>query len=102
LYSLLETLVPRLLPLSVFIGRLPLVGRQLKRVVPVANYVSDLPLNERQQLEWSLLDTFDWLSPEYDNPQDRETLRRWMTQAGMENINVLKAGHLVARGTRPR
>jgi len=71
-------------------------------VVPVANYVGDLPLSREQQLEWSLLDTFDWLSPEYDNPQEAETVRRWMEQAGMENVRVLKAGHLVARGERPR
>jgi len=102
LYSILEALVPKLLPLSIFFGNFPLLGRQLKRVVPVANYVGDLPLSREQQLEWSLLDTFDWLSPEYDNPQEAETVRRWMEQAGMENVRVLKAGHLVARGERPR
>lgn len=101
LFSILEYLVPKLLPVSVLLGNIPILGGQLKRLVPVANYVGVLPLNERQQLEWSLLDTFDWLSPEYDNPQKPATVKRWLEEAGMEDIEVLKAGHLVGRGTRP-
>lgn len=93
--------MPKLLPLSVLIGKFPILGGQLKRLIPAANYVGALPLNERQQLEWSLLDTFDWFSPEYDNPQKPATIKRWLEEAEMENIMVLKAGHLVGRGTKP-
>jgi SAM-dependent methyltransferase len=101
LFGLLQQLVPVLLPVSVTLGKVPVIGRHLRRVVPVANYVGELPLDERQQLEWSLLDTFDWLSPAYDNPQDAATVRRWLERAGLTNIEVLKAGHLVGRGRRP-
>ena len=101
LFKMLEVLVPKLLPISALFGHVPLVGRHLKRLVPVANYIGDLPLDDRQQLEWSLLDTFDWLSPEYDNPQTTSTVREWLRNAGMERIEVLKAGHLVGRGTLP-
>ena len=93
--------MPKLLPLSVRLGNFPIVGGALKKLVPVANYVGVLELSEKQQLEWSLLDTFDWLSPEYDNPQTPTTVRRWMQDARFENIEVLKAGHLVGRGTMP-
>ena len=78
-------------------GKIPKIGGQLKRVVPVANYVGELPLDERQQLEWSLLDTFDWLSPAYDQPQTAATVRGWLEGAGMQHVEVLKAGHLVGR-----
>ena len=67
--------------------------------MPVANYVGSLPLDDRQQLEWSLLDTVDWLSPEFDNPQTAATVREWLRRAGLERIEVLKAGHLVGRAT---
>lgn len=100
LFSLLQYLVPKLLPLSVLLGKIPIVGRILKRLVPVANYVGVLDLSQKQQLEWSLLDTLDWLSPEYDNPQDSKTVRRWLQDARLEDIEVLKAGHLVGRGTK--
>jgi hypothetical protein len=48
-----------------------------------------------------LLDTFDWLSPEFDNPQTPETVICWLRNAGLAQIEVLKAGHLVGRGTVP-
>jgi SAM-dependent methyltransferase len=102
LFALLERLVPIMLPFSLKLGRVPMFGKYLKRIVPVANYDGLLPLNERQLHEWALLDTFDWLSPAYDNPQTRLSARAYMEQAGMENIEVLKAGHLVARGSKAR
>ena len=100
LFSALEVLVPKLLPLGVLLGKVPVVGRQLKRLVPVANYVGALPLSRKQHEEWALLDTFDWLSPAYDNPQTPEVVRTWMDQAHMADVEVLKAGHLVARGIK--
>ena len=98
LFSMLEKAVPLMLPVSVAFGKVPVIGKVLKRVVPVANYVNDYPLNKTAQLEWSLLDTFDWLSPEYDNPQNADTVNEWLTEAKFKNIEVLKAGHLVGRG----
>lgn len=101
LFSLLEVIVPILLPISRALGRLPAVGKLLKRAIPVANYEGMLPLTERQLREWALLDTFDWLSPAYDNPQTNKSARLYMEQAHMEELAVLKAGHLVARGRKP-
>jgi SAM-dependent methyltransferase len=99
LFALLEAAVPKLLPISRTLARVPLLGGGLRRVVPVANYAGILPLTERQHLEWSLLDTFDWLAPEFDNPPTERTVRRWLEEARLLQIEVLKAGHLVGRGT---
>jgi hypothetical protein len=101
LFAILEPLVPVLLPLSQRLGRVPAVGSELKRLVPVANYAGILPLSQQQHVEWSLLDTFDWLSPEFDSPQRAQTVKNWLERAGLEHIEVRKAGHLVARGTVP-
>jgi SAM-dependent methyltransferase len=98
LFAILHWAVPTLLSLSRGLGRVPVLGGGLKRLVPVANYVGTLPLSESQHQEWSLLDTFDWLAPEFDYPQTPETLRRWMDAAGLEQTEVVKAGHLVGRG----
>lgn len=101
LFALCETLVPKLLPLSRALACIPVVGGTLRRMVPVANHFGILPLDTRQQQEWSLLDTFDWLSPEFDNPQTPGTVQHWFDQAGMRNVEVLKAGHLTGRGVAP-
>jgi SAM-dependent methyltransferase len=101
LFSILQSLVPYLLALSRLLSHLPVFGGVLKRLVPVANYDGILPLTERQHLEWSLLDTFDWFSPEFDNPQTPKTVMRWLEDAGLEQVAVQKAGHLVGRGVMP-
>jgi len=100
LFRLLQRSVPSMLLLSRAIGAIPAVGRTLRRVVPVVNYYGVYPLTHRQQLEWSLLDTFDWFAPKYDNPQTASTARRWMEDAGMSQIEVINAGHLVARARK--
>lgn len=100
LFTALQRWVPTLLPVSSMLGRIPFVGKFLKRVVPVANYEGVLPLSETQLREWALLDTFDWLAPEYDQPQTATTARKWLEQAGLRNIEVLNAGHLVGRASK--
>lgn len=101
LFRILEAATPALLGASDLVGRIPHAGRILRRAIPVANYRGVHPLDEQQLREWALLDTFDWLSPAFDNPQSAETVRRWIDEAGLELIAVEKAGHLVARGRRP-
>jgi 2-polyprenyl-3-methyl-5-hydroxy-6-metoxy-1,4-benzoquinol methylase len=97
LLSLLQKAVPALLPLSRLLGAVPFLGGTLQRMVPVVNHHGVLPLTAQQHLEWSLLDTFDWLAPHYDHPQTAATARQWMVAAGMREIEVFKSGHLVAR-----
>jgi SAM-dependent methyltransferase len=99
LFTTLETVVPLALRVGRLLRRLPVLGESLTRLVPVANYIGILPLSEEQHVEWSLLDTFDWFGPQYDQPQTATTVRAWMVRAGLKDIEVLKAGHLVGRGT---
>jgi len=100
LFTLLKKVTPLLLFVSRLLGKLPVIGNTIKKVIPVANYYGILPLNKQQQLEWSLLDTFDWFSPEHDHPQTSKIARLWMEKAKLNDIEVLKAGHLVARGRK--
>lgn len=100
LFALLERLVPKLLPISRFLAKIPIVGGILHRAVPVVNFEGIYPLNERQLHEWALLDTFDMLAPAYDNPQTPKTVKHWFKEAGMKNVEVLHAGHLVGRGRK--
>jgi 2-polyprenyl-3-methyl-5-hydroxy-6-metoxy-1,4-benzoquinol methylase len=101
LFAMCEALVPILLPISGVVGRVPRIGKHLRRLIPVANHAGTLPLRRDQLAEWSLLDTFDWLSPEFDNPQRPETIRCWLERAGLTDVQVLKAGHLTGRGRAP-
>jgi SAM-dependent methyltransferase len=101
LFRLVERLAPPLLRVSNGVGAVPVVGRHLRRLVPVANYSGQLPLSAQQLAEWAVLDTYDWLAPRYDQPQSAETLRRWFHEAGLIDIDVFPSDHLTARGRKP-
>jgi SAM-dependent methyltransferase len=98
----LEGAVPVMLPVSRAVGSVPLVGGLLKRLVPVANYQGVYALTPQQIKEWALLDTFDMLAPQYDQPQTAKSVRTWLQDAGLSAIEVFRAGHLVARGIKPQ
>ena len=107
LLSLVRVSVNILLPLSALIGKLP-YGFIIKRLLPIADPIYFFQRNHKYNKNisyeirktWSILDTFDWFSPEYDNPQTIETITKWINDTGFKEIEVLKAGHMVARATK--
>lgn len=101
LFRLLQSAVPVMLPISQFLGAIPALGVYLKRLIPVANYTGIYPLSAEQLKEWALLDTFDMLAPRYDHLEPTAgRLRRWLEAAGLADVEVLRAGHLVGRGSK--
>ncbi len=69
-------LVNLFFPLAWKLARVPKIGRYLVRLLPLA---FRRPEGTKQQSkEWSLLDTFDNLSPRYDNPITETELREWL------------------------
>lgn len=100
LFAWLVAHVPTLLRISQTIGRIPLIGRYVKRVVPVVDYTGIYPLSQKQLEEWALLDTFDMLAPAYDHPQSVRTVTQWFQQAQLKEVEVFHWGHLVGRGRK--
>ena len=100
LFGFLQKWIPTLLKTSQILGSVPLIGRFLKRAIPVADYTGIYPLNAEQLKEWALLDTFDMLAPEYDNPQTINTIQKWFEKAEFINIEIFHEGHLVGRGNK--
>jgi SAM-dependent methyltransferase len=101
LFAAIEWSVPALLAVSNAVRRIPGIGSYAHRLVPVANYQGVYPLDDRQLRELAVLDTFDWLGPRFDQPQDAPTLRQWLEEAGLQKIEVRQLDHLTGRGVRP-
>jgi SAM-dependent methyltransferase len=100
LFRLVEWMVRVLLPISLVVGRIPIVGRKLRFAIPVANHEPDWPLSPEQVREWSVLNTYDMLAPAHDHPQDARTLQRWFREGGLHNVEVFRGGHLIGRGIK--
>jgi len=101
LFPIVERWAPRLLRVSRAMRTIPIVGPYLRRLVPVANYEGVYPLSPSQLEEWAVLDTYDWLAPRYDQPQSSPTLRSWLEEAGLEQVEVFSSHHLTGRARKP-
>lgn len=103
LLRILRWILPKWMPISTFLLRIPRVGFYLSQMIPNSNYTFIYPqLSKEQILEWAILDTFDMLTPRFDKPQTVKTLRRWFTESGLE-IKYCGEGAngFVAMGRKP-
>ena len=69
-------------------------------VVPVANYVQVRDLSWRQRYRWAILDTFDMLSPRYDQPLIPQAGARALAREGIVNLKRLNNPGLNLVGER--
>jgi SAM-dependent methyltransferase len=96
----IEWYVPKAYAVSGLLGRVPALGRYLRRLVPVADYRDRLQLSEEQYLEWALMDTHDGLITRYQFPQRWKDLQRWMR--GLEDVRKPHQREMSAVGRLPR
>ena len=83
LLASIKGLMPILFPVTDVLFRLPLAGRLFMFMIPVANYVHERSLTRKQRYEWAILDTFDMLSPQYDQPPTKEEVEQALTSSGI-------------------
>ncbi len=93
LYSI-KCLMPILFAVTDVAFRIPRLGRVFSFAIPVANYVNESELSLRQRYQWALLDTFDMLSPQYDQPQTEKAATAALRAEGVVDIKRLPTGGL--------
>jgi len=102
LYRFVRAYVPRLLPISRALARVPLFGPPWNlagRILPAANR-DDIPgITPNESVEWSILDTFDLYSPRYDRPQSWRAVETVLKDAGYTFHRTRRHG---LRATRER
>jgi SAM-dependent methyltransferase len=85
LYSIIKSTVPRLLLVTGFIRNT--LGKTGLRILPIADY-SHLNLASDLRVEWSILDTFDMYSPQFDHPQSFHALQSWTRESNLTDIRI--------------
>lgn len=84
LYRFVNWYVPKLLPISRAIQKVARVPEFADRILPVANRDYIDGLDKEQQLEWAVLDTYDWYNPAYDRPQSWKAVQKTLSDLGYE------------------
>lgn len=89
LLRLIQFLMPAGFAVTSVLFRIPVLGKFFRFVIPVANYVGKTGLTREQRYDWAVLDTFDMLSPAFDQPQTQEEVESALTGAGINEIRRL-------------
>lgn len=89
LLSAIKSAMPVFFPVTNALFRLPLVGRLCMFVIPVANYVHESNLTPKQRYDWAILDTFDMLSPQYDQPRTQREVEKALADGGVVEVKRL-------------
>lgn len=87
-YNWCEKYVDFMWPLTKLFNKIPKIGRHINWSLFVADFSNNYPLTNEIAKEWSILDTFDRLSPAYDYPQTLATIQDWFNEAKFQEIEV--------------
>ena len=100
LYKITCIYVNIIWPLTKLIHKLP-YGRKINGLLLIADFRGAYNMTEERLKDWAILDTFDMLSPAYDQPQSLKTIKKWFNEAPLKNIEV-NYGHngIEGRGTK--
>jgi hypothetical protein len=76
-------------------------GQRASNLLPYAARHHFARGNIRRQWDYCVMDTFDWIGPEYDLPQTEHDVRRTMEQAGLVNVRRTPARGMAIVGQQP-
>jgi SAM-dependent methyltransferase len=94
-----EYVMPIAFPLTDALFRLPLIGRAMQFALPVANYVS--VIHDRDlRYDTAILDTFDALSPQYDDPMTAAEVQKALRDGGATRFEFRSRVPVVVVGER--
>jgi SAM-dependent methyltransferase len=93
LYRLVRRYVDLMWPAARVIRRIPRTGPTVNWRLLVADYSRELgkggEVDDAVLKDWAYLDTFDMLSPQFDQPQTRGAVRRWCGEANLNDVEVV-------------
>lgn len=103
LLRIIEATMPILFPITDFLFRLPAgLGKLFSFLIPVANYVDKDKFSRSQRYEEAILDTFDMLSPTFDQPMSVDELITALTEAGIKTEDYIFPTHNICNVTGVR
>lgn len=86
LLNVIRAVMPVAFGITDVLFRIPLLGKLFIFMIPVANYVNEKQLTREQRYQWAILDTFDMLSPQFDQPMTEPEASAALTSGGISDL----------------
>lgn len=102
LLRIIRFYIPLYLPIQNVLCQIPRVGGYIAALIPIPCWVHlRMGLSWRQQVDWSIMNTFDALSPTYDFPQTKDSVTSWCEKAPFKEFEVFFGSNgIVANGVK--
>ncbi len=104
MYRLLSWVIPIAFELKKTLHRIPFIGSQISRLIPIGpiSHAPRLNYTDEELKQVKILSALDMLSPFYDQPQRMEDVRRWFERAGLVDVQIEHGYNGInAKGKRP-
>ncbi len=86
------------------LSRIPLIGKAIGRLIPIGpiSHSPRLNFTDKELIQVKINSALGWYSPVCDNPQTKETIRQWFSEAGLVDVYIGNGFNGInARGGKP-
>ena len=104
-HKFLKIAVPPAYYLKKALYKVPLVGKPVGNLIPIGPVEHDPSFNyttDKERINVKINSALGWYSPACDNPQTKETIRQWFSEAGLVDVYIGNGFNGInARGKKP-
>jgi SAM-dependent methyltransferase len=86
------------------LSKVPLIGKPLGSLIPIGpiSHAPKFNFSDEELIQVKINSALGWYAPVCDNPQTKETMRQWFTEAGLVDVYIGSGFNGInARGRRP-
>lgn len=89
-HKFLSRAVPPAFHFKKALYKVPWIGKPLGSLIPIGpvSHAPRLNFTDEELIQVKIMSALGWYSPVCDNPQTKETVRQWFTEAGLVDIYI--------------
>ncbi len=103
-HRFLSWTVPPAFYLKKALYKIPLIGKSIGNLIPIGpiSHAPKLIFTDKELIQVKINSALGWYSPACDNPQTKETIRQWFSEAGLVDVYIGNGFNGInARGRKP-
>jgi len=103
-HKFLSLAIPPAFHIKKALHKIPMIGKIIGKLIPIGpiSHEPKLHYTDEELIQVKINSALGWYSPVCDNPQTKETIRQWFSEAGLVDVHVGNGFNGInARGRKP-